>query len=84
VSLRALLVPDTPVLAPVLGGLGAGTLLLLPDGSPLVGAVTPVSPEIGPEQADGGQVQILHFTGTPAALSRSARAPSLGAPGRSR
>src|SRR5262249_20918553 len=47
-SLRALLAPGASVLAPVLGGLGAGTLLLLPDGSPLVGAVTPVSPEIGP------------------------------------
>jgi hypothetical protein len=67
-SLRALLAPGASVPAPVLGGLGAGTLLLLPDGSPLVGAVTPVSPVIGPEQADGGQVQILHFTGTPAAL----------------
>jgi hypothetical protein len=67
-SLRALLAPGLSVPAPVLGGLGAGSLLLLPDGSPLVGAVTPVSPEIGPEQADGGQVQILHFTGTPAAL----------------
>ena len=71
VSLRALLAPGASVLAPVLGGLGAGTLLLLPDGSPLVGAVTPVSPEIGPEQADGGQVQILHFTGTPASLVKS-------------
>jgi len=71
VSLRALVAPDAELFAPVLGGLGAGTLLLLPDGSPLVGAVLPVSQEIGPEAADGGQVQILHFTGTPATLSRS-------------
>jgi hypothetical protein len=71
VSLRALVAPGVSVAAPVLGGLGAGTLLLLPDGSPLVGAVLPVSQRIGPEQADGGQVQILHFTGTPATLSRS-------------
>ena len=71
VSLRALVAPGAAVLAPVLGGLGAGTLLLLPDGSPLVGAVLPVSTQIGPEQADGGQVQILHFTGTPASLTRS-------------
>ena len=71
VSLRALVAPDAELSAPVLGGLGAGTLLLLSDGSPLVGAVLPVSQEIGPEAADGGQVQILHFTGTPATLSRS-------------
>jgi hypothetical protein len=32
--------------------------------------VLPVSQEIGPDQADGGQVQIMHFTGTPAQLSR--------------
>ena len=72
VSLRALVAPGAAKLAPVLGGLGAGTLILLPDGSSLVGAVTPVSQEIGPDQADGGQVQILHFTGTPNSLSRSA------------
>jgi len=71
VSLRALVAPGAEKLAPVIGGLAAGTLILLPDGSPLVGAVTPVSPLIGPEQADGGQVQILHFTGTPSSLSRS-------------
>ena len=71
VSLRALVAPSIAVVAPVLGGLGAGTLLLLPDGTPLVGAVLPVSPQIGPEQADGGQVEILHFTGTPPPLSRS-------------
>lgn len=69
VLLRALVSPGAPAAAPVLGGLGAGTLLLLPDGSSLVGAVLPVSPVIGPEQADGGQVQILHFTGTPARLT---------------
>jgi len=69
VSLRALVSPGAPAAAPVLGGFGAGTLLLLPDGSPLVGAVMPVSLVIGPEQADGGQVQILHFTGTPARLT---------------
>jgi hypothetical protein len=63
VSLRALLAPGVAVFAPVLGGLGAGTLLLMSDGTPLVGAVLPVSQGIGP--ADGGQVQILHFTGTP-------------------
>ncbi len=71
VSLRALLAPGAAVFAPVLGGVGAGTLLLLPDGSPLVGAVLPVSSQIGPEQADGGQVQLLHFTGTPASLVKS-------------
>ena len=54
--------------AGILGGLAAGTLLLLGDGTPLVGAVTPISQVIGPEQPDGGQVQILHFTGTPAGL----------------
>ncbi|HZJ53883.1 MAG TPA: hypothetical protein VFD38_07060 [Myxococcaceae bacterium] len=68
VSLRALLPPGAAA-APVLGGLGAGTLLLMPDGSPLVGAVLPVSPQIGPQQTDGGQVQILHFTGTTAEFS---------------
>jgi hypothetical protein len=71
VSLRALVAPGAPVLAPVIGGFGAGTLLQLPDGTSLVGAVLPVSQEIGPDQADGGQVQIMHFTGTPAQLSRS-------------
>ena len=72
VSLRALVDPGAAKLAPVLGGLGAGTLILLPDGSSLVGAVTPVSQEIGPDQADGGRVQILHFTGTPSSFSGSA------------
>jgi len=72
VSLRAIVAPNTPVLAPIIGGFGAGTLLQLPDGTSLVGAVLPVSQEIGPGQADGGQVQIMHFTGTPAALSKSA------------
>ena len=65
VSLRALVAPNAEVAAPVLGGLGAGTLLLMRDGTPLVGAVLPVSDETGPEGADGGQVQILHFTRTP-------------------
>ncbi|MGZ5959160.1 MAG: hypothetical protein ACXWLI_12150 [Myxococcaceae bacterium] len=51
-------------LAPVVGGVGAGTLLLLGDGTSLVGAVMPLQHEPGP-QRDGGQVQILHFTGTP-------------------
>jgi hypothetical protein len=59
----------------VLGGLGAGTLLLLADQSPLVGAVTPVSPAIGPEPPDGGQVQILHFTGTPAGFTPGGTPP---------
>jgi hypothetical protein len=71
VSLRALVAPGVPLPAPVIGGLGAGTLLEMPDGTSLVGAVLPVSQEIGPEQADGGQVQIMHFTGTAAELSRS-------------
>ena len=43
-------------LAPVVGGVGAGTLLLLGDGTPLVGAVMPLQHEPGP-QSDGGQVQ---------------------------
>ena len=71
VSLRALVAPGVPLPAPVIGGLGAGTLLEMPDGTSLVGAVLPVSQEIRPEQADGGQVQIMHFTGTAAELSRS-------------
>jgi hypothetical protein len=71
VSLRALLSPGEAAFAPELGGLGAGTLVLMPDGSPLVGAVMPVNPASGPEASDGGQVQILHFTGTPSSLSRS-------------
>ena len=85
VSLRALVAPGAAVLAPFLGGLGAGTLLLWSDGSSLVGAVLPVSTQIGPEQADGGQVQILHFTGTPASFTRSGARRSreeLSAPGR--
>ena len=69
VSLRALVAPELPRPAPPLDGFGAGTLHLLPDGSSLVGAVMPINPVVGPEGADGGQVQILHFTGTPAALS---------------
>jgi hypothetical protein len=75
VSLRALVSPGAPAAAPVLGGLGAGTLLLLADQSPLVGAVTPVSPAIGPEPPDGGQVQILHFTGTPAGFTPGGTPP---------
>jgi hypothetical protein len=76
VSLRAIVAPDMARLAPIIGGFGAGTLLQLPDGTSLVGAVLPVNQAIGPEQADGGQVQIMHFTGTPAELSKSAvRAP---------
>jgi len=71
VSLRALVAPGRTLVAPPLGDLGAGTLLLMPDGTSLVGAVMPVNPVIGPEAADGGQVQILHFTGTPAALPAS-------------
>jgi hypothetical protein len=71
VSLRVLMGPGAVAVAPVLGGLAAGSLLVLPDGSPLVGAVMPVSSEIPAEQADGGQVQILHFTGIPAAAARS-------------
>ena len=55
--------------APVVGGVGAGTLLLLGDGTALVGAVLPVQHEPGP-QRDGGQVQILHFTGTPGSAPR--------------
>lgn len=63
VLLRA--IPDTggELAAPVLGGLGAGTLLLGPDGRPIVGAVMPT--HSGPSLVDGGQVQILHFTGAP-------------------
>jgi hypothetical protein len=76
VSLRALLGPGSEASAPEFGGVGAGSLILMPDGSPLVGAVLPVSQQIGPDQADGGQVQILHFTGTPSSLSKSgARRP---------
>ena len=71
VSLRALVSPGGAVFAPVLGELGAGTLVLMPDGSPLVGAVMPVSPLPGPEASDGGQVQIFHFTGTPPPPSSS-------------
>lgn len=64
VELRVFPQAGGPRLAPVVGGLGAGTLLLLGDGTPLVGAVMPLQQEPGP-QRDGGQVQILHFTGTP-------------------
>jgi len=71
VSLRAIVAPDMTRAAPMIGGFGAGTLLQLPDGTSLVGAVLPVNQAIGPEAADGGQVQIMHFTGTPAELSRS-------------
>ena len=62
VSLRAL-APDGVHPAPVLGGVGAGTLIELFDGGTLVGAVMPVSRD-GP--VDGGQVQLFHFTGAPA------------------
>ncbi|HEY1905958.1 MAG TPA: hypothetical protein VGG91_07945, partial [Myxococcaceae bacterium] len=65
VSLRAL-APDGIHPAPVLGGVGAGTLIELLDGGTLVGAVLPVT-HGGP--VDGGQVQLFHFTGAPAGLS---------------
>lgn len=64
VSLRAFGPSGAPAVAPVLGGFGAGTLVLMPDGTAVVGAVMPVSHE--PGWPDGGQVQLLHFTGTPA------------------
>jgi hypothetical protein len=62
VSLRAL-ARDGVHPAPVLGGVGAGTLIELLDGGTLVGAVMPVTHD-GP--VDGGQVQLFHFTGAPA------------------
>jgi hypothetical protein len=61
VSLRAL-APGGTRPAPVLRGVGAGTLIQLPDGGTLVGAVLPVTHD-GP--VDGGQVQLFHFTGAP-------------------
>ncbi|HSP19034.1 MAG TPA: hypothetical protein VLQ79_05955, partial [Myxococcaceae bacterium] len=62
VLLRAFTASGSALWAPVIGGVGAGTLLLLPDGTPVVGAVTQLQQEPGP-QSDGGRVQILHFTG---------------------
>ena len=61
VVLRAFTPSGSTRMAPVLGGVGAGTLLLMPDGTAVVGAVTPLQQEPGPR--DGGQVQLLHFTG---------------------
>src|SRR5262249_53260850 len=63
VVLRAIPPAGGERVAPVLGGFGAGTLLLAPDGTPLVGAVMPRFN--GPDAADAGQVQILPFTGNP-------------------
>ena len=56
--------------APVLGDLGAGTLLLDADGTSLVGAVMPLENGPGP-QKDGGQVRFLHFTGVPGSANLS-------------
>ena len=79
VVLRAIPSAGGERVAPVLGGFGAGTLLLAPDGTPLVGAVMPRSN--GPDAADAGQVQILHFTGSPSAASDlTDRASSLPRP----
>ena len=56
--------------APVVTDLGAGTLILAPNGTPLVGAVMPVQQEIGPA-SDGGEVRVLHFTGAPGSATPS-------------
>jgi hypothetical protein len=71
VTMRAIPEPGVVREAPVLDGLGAGTLQLGSDGAPLVGAVTtpPVGP--GPGAIDGGQVQILRFVGAPAGEART-------------
>jgi len=74
VSLRTIRPSGVPSVAPVIGGYGAGTLLLMQDGTAVVGAVTPVSHETGPGMVDGGQVQLLHFTGNPASAGRAGRA----------
>jgi hypothetical protein len=79
VSLRAL-APDGIRPAPVLGGVGAGTLIELLDGGTLVGAVLPVSHD-GP--VDGGQVQLFHFTGAPAGGAAGLGPPDQGAARRS-
>jgi hypothetical protein len=71
VTLRAVLAQGTIREAPVLGGLGAGTLILAPDGTPVVGAVMQPGSGPGPSAADGGQVKILRFVGAPAGAVRS-------------
>ncbi len=65
VILRALGMDGGVRVAPVLGGLGAGTLLLARDGTPIVGAVMPLPAGNDPSQFDGGQVQILGFSTPP-------------------
>jgi hypothetical protein len=80
VSLRAL-ASDAIHPAPVLGGVGAGTLIELTDGGTLVGAVLPVTHD-GP--VDGGQVQLFHFTGGPAGGAAAVSAPGPSASGESR
>jgi len=74
VTMRAVPEPGVVREAPVLDGLGAGTLWIGPDGAPLVGAVTtPPTPPMGPGPGaiDGGQVEILRFVGAPAGQARS-------------
>ena len=70
VVLRVFPPSDGARTAPVLGNLGAGTLLLAADGTPLVGAVMPLDHGPGP-QRDGGQVRFLHFTGAPGSATPS-------------
>jgi len=70
VTMRAIPEPGVVREAPLLDGLGAGTLGLGADGAPLVGAVTTPPTGPGPGPIDGGQVQILRFVGTPAGQAR--------------